>query len=76
MSEAGLGQPAEWSRGAVDLTSERSIPTDHTRGRSSRAVSRRTDELAVMVDTACKPLALTRQAAGLDDPKYPYSWLE
>ncbi|WP_406697208.1 homogentisate 1,2-dioxygenase [Singulisphaera sp. Ch08] len=35
----------------------------------------RTDELAVMVDTA-RPLSLTRQAAGLDDPKYPYSWLE
>ena len=35
----------------------------------------RTDELAVMVDTA-RPLSLTRQAAGLDDPGYPYSWLE
>ncbi|SIO66525.1 homogentisate 1,2-dioxygenase [Singulisphaera sp. GP187] len=35
----------------------------------------RTDELAVMVDTA-RSLSLTRQAAGLDDPKYPYSWLE
>ena len=35
----------------------------------------RTDELAVMVDTA-RPLSLTRQAAGLDDPNYPYSWLE
>jgi homogentisate 1,2-dioxygenase len=35
----------------------------------------RTDELAVMVDTA-RPLSLTRQAARLDDPDYPYSWLE
>jgi homogentisate 1,2-dioxygenase len=35
----------------------------------------RTDELAVMVDTI-KPLALTRQAMDLDDPQYPYSWLE
>jgi len=35
----------------------------------------RTDELAVMVDTA-RPLSLTRQAAALDDPAYPYSWLE
>ncbi|AGA25465.1 homogentisate 1,2-dioxygenase [Singulisphaera acidiphila] len=35
----------------------------------------RTDELAVMVDTA-QSLSLTRQAAGLDDPKYPFSWLE
>ncbi len=35
----------------------------------------RTDELAVMVDTV-KPLHLTRQAAALDDPQYPYSWLD
>jgi homogentisate 1,2-dioxygenase len=35
----------------------------------------RTDELAVMVDTI-KPLAVTRQALELDDPSYPYSWLE
>jgi homogentisate 1,2-dioxygenase len=35
----------------------------------------RTDELAVMVDTV-KPLLLTRQALDLDDPDYPYSWLD
>lgn len=35
----------------------------------------RTDELAVMVDTV-KPLRLTRQALDLDDPQYPYSWIE
>ncbi|MCI0740215.1 MAG: homogentisate 1,2-dioxygenase [Gemmataceae bacterium] len=35
----------------------------------------RTDELAVMVDTV-KPLLLTKQALELDDPTYPYSWLE
>src|SRR5258707_2758766 len=35
----------------------------------------RTDELAVMVDTI-KPLLLTRQALELDDPQYPYSWLD
>jgi homogentisate 1,2-dioxygenase len=35
----------------------------------------RTDELAVMVDTV-KPLQLTRQAMEMDDPNYPYSWLE
>jgi homogentisate 1,2-dioxygenase len=35
----------------------------------------RTDELAVMVDTF-RPLHLTRQAVGLDDPAYPYSWLD
>jgi homogentisate 1,2-dioxygenase len=35
----------------------------------------RTDELAVMVDTF-RPLNLTRQALELDDPGYPYSWLD
>src|SRR5262245_2249325 len=35
----------------------------------------RTDELAVMVDTV-KPLRLTKQALALDDPQYPFSWLE
>jgi len=41
---------------------------------ASRSVTR-TDELAVMVDTV-KPLQLTRQAMEMDDPAYPYSWLE
>lgn len=35
----------------------------------------RTDELAVMVDTF-RPLSPTRQSLELDDPSYPYSWLE
>lgn len=35
----------------------------------------RTDELAVMVDTV-KPLEITRQAMEMDDPAYPYSWLD
>ena len=35
----------------------------------------RTDELAVMVDTV-KPLRLTKQALAMDDPKYPFSWLD
>jgi len=35
----------------------------------------RTDELAVMVDTF-RPLYLTRQALELDDPTYPFSWLD
>jgi homogentisate 1,2-dioxygenase len=34
-----------------------------------------TNELAVMVDTF-RPLKLTRAALELDDPNYPYSWLE
>ncbi|MDY3553421.1 homogentisate 1,2-dioxygenase [Gemmata sp. JC717] len=33
------------------------------------------DELAVMVDTF-RPLSVTKQAMELDDPKYPYSWLD
>jgi homogentisate 1,2-dioxygenase len=41
---------------------------------ASRSMSR-TDELAVMVDTM-KPLLLTRQALAIDDPHYPYSWIE
>ncbi len=41
---------------------------------ASRSATR-TDELAVMMDTA-RPLALTRQAIDLDDPNYPMSWLE
>jgi homogentisate 1,2-dioxygenase len=34
----------------------------------------RTEELAVMFDTQF-PLQLTEEALGLDDPKYPLSWL-
>ena len=34
-----------------------------------------TEELAVMVDTF-RPLFLTRQAAELENPTYPYTWLE
>jgi homogentisate 1,2-dioxygenase len=33
-----------------------------------------TEELAVMVDTF-HPLRITRQAAGMEDARYPYSWL-
>jgi homogentisate 1,2-dioxygenase len=41
---------------------------------ASRALTR-TDELAVMMDTV-RPLKLTREALTLDDPAYPYSWLD
>ena len=34
----------------------------------------RTEELAVMFDTAF-PLELTEQALAIDDPSYPLSWL-
>ncbi|MDB5332763.1 MAG: homogentisate 1,2-dioxygenase [Phycisphaerales bacterium] len=35
----------------------------------------RTEELAVMFDTE-RPLAVTAEAMRIDDPKYPYSWIE
>lgn len=35
----------------------------------------RTEELAVMFDTE-KPLKVTAEAMRLDDPSYPYSWLD
>jgi homogentisate 1,2-dioxygenase len=35
----------------------------------------RTDELAVMLDTE-RPLHITRAAIEIDDPKYPYSWID
>ena len=34
-----------------------------------------TSQLAVMVDTI-KPLLLTQQALEIDDPSYPYSWID
>jgi homogentisate 1,2-dioxygenase len=41
---------------------------------ASRAMTR-TDELAVMLDTF-HPLLLTKQAIEMDDPKYPFGWLD
>jgi homogentisate 1,2-dioxygenase len=41
---------------------------------ASRSMTR-TDELAVMVDTV-RPLFLTRSAMDMDDPNYPYSWVD
>jgi homogentisate 1,2-dioxygenase len=41
---------------------------------ASRSV-KATDELAVMVDTF-RPLQVASSAVSLDDPNYPYSWLE
>jgi homogentisate 1,2-dioxygenase len=35
----------------------------------------RTDELAVMVDTV-RPLEITQAALEMDDPNYPFSWLD
>ena len=36
--------------------------------------AKETNELAVMIDTF-KPLNMTESALGLDDDKYPYSWI-
>lgn len=41
---------------------------------ASRSMNK-TDELAVMVDTF-RPLHLAKPALTMDDPSYPYSWLE
>jgi homogentisate 1,2-dioxygenase len=41
---------------------------------ASRALAR-TDELAVMLDTE-RPLRLTTEAISIDDPSYPFSWME
>jgi homogentisate 1,2-dioxygenase len=36
--------------------------------------AKRTDELAVMIDTF-RPLHRTKASLALDDPSYPYSWI-
>jgi homogentisate 1,2-dioxygenase len=36
---------------------------------------KRTDELAVMIDTE-RPLFLTKAAVAIDDPRYPLTWME
>jgi homogentisate 1,2-dioxygenase len=41
---------------------------------ASKALTR-TDELAVMIDTV-RPMLLTRPAMEMDDPSYPYSWMD
>jgi len=51
------------------------IPHGPHPGTAEASIGREaTDELAVMVDTF-HPLDLTPQAARLEDPAYPYSWL-
>ncbi|MEO6208110.1 MAG: homogentisate 1,2-dioxygenase [Candidatus Limnocylindrales bacterium] len=68
MSRRGVGissftlHPAGIPHGPHPGTAEASI------GREA------TEELAVMVDTF-HPLRITRQAAALEDARYPYSWL-
>jgi homogentisate 1,2-dioxygenase len=67
------------SRRGVDISSftvhPAGIPHGPHPGTAEASIGRaRTEELAVMVDTF-HPLRLTTQAAELDDPAYPYSWL-
>ena len=69
MSRRGVGigsftlHPAGIPHGPHPGTVEASIGKDAT------------EELAVMVDTF-RPLFLTRQAAALENPAYPFTWLE
>ena len=67
------------SRRGVDISSftlhPAGIPHGPHPGTVEASIGREaTEELAVMVDTF-RPLRLTRQAADLDDDRYPYSWL-
>ena len=67
------------SRRGVDIASftvhPAGIPHGPHPGTAEASIGKaRTEELAVMVDTF-HPLRLTKQAAELDDPAYPYSWL-
>jgi homogentisate 1,2-dioxygenase len=51
------------------------IPHGPHPGTAEASIGREaTEELAVMVDTF-HPLSITRQAAALEDDRYPYSWL-
>jgi homogentisate 1,2-dioxygenase len=67
------------SRRGVDIASftlhPAGIPHGPHPGTAEASIGREaTEELAVMVDTF-HPLRITRQAAELDDPAYPFSWL-
>jgi homogentisate 1,2-dioxygenase len=67
------------SRRGVDIASftlhPAGIPHGPHPGTAEASIGKEsTEELAVMVDTF-HPLRLTKQAAGMDDDRYPYSWL-
>jgi homogentisate 1,2-dioxygenase len=67
------------SRRGVDISSftlhPAGIPHGPHPGTAEASIGKEaTEELAVMVDTF-HPLRLTKQAADLDDDRYPYSWL-
>ena len=68
------------SRKGVEVSSitlhPRGIPHGPHPGAVEKSLgAERTEELAVMVDTF-RPLKLGSAAEGMDDPKYPFSWLE
>jgi len=45
-------------------------------GATERSIGKKeTNELAVMIDTF-RPLQVTQDALGIEDPNYKYSWLE
>ena len=67
------------SRRGVDIASftlhPAGIPHGPHPGTAEASIGKEaTEELAVMVDTF-HPLRITRQAAELDDGRYPFSWL-
>jgi homogentisate 1,2-dioxygenase len=67
------------SRRGVEITSftlhPAGIPHGPHPGTAEASIGKEaTEELAVMVDTF-HPLRITKQAAAMDDDRYPYSWL-
>jgi homogentisate 1,2-dioxygenase len=67
------------SRRGVDISSftlhPAGIPHGPHPGTAEASIGKEaTEELAVMVDTF-HPLRITKQAAGMEDDRYPYSWL-
>ncbi|MGZ3584291.1 MAG: homogentisate 1,2-dioxygenase [Ktedonobacterales bacterium] len=68
------------SRRGIEISSftlhPRGIPHGPHPGTVEKSLgAERTEELAVMVDTF-RPLKLAADAEALDDPAYPYSWLD
>jgi homogentisate 1,2-dioxygenase len=68
------------SRKGIEVSSitlhPRGIPHGPHPGTVEKSLgAERTEELAVMVDTF-RPLKLAEDAQALDDPQYPFSWLE
>jgi len=63
------------SEGSITLH-PRGLPHGPQPGKYKSSIGKKeTDEVAVMLDTF-NPLHITEEAMQLDDPRYPYSWLE